>query len=110
MVRIICFNRVIKKKYSVMECLFPDYLPVSSAKMSIIVCAKLSQAKQFVRFRAEGGTNLQCIVVIESIDTVDIEAARSDNVDLVSFQDMLVCWAVGWGDTTGLIIDGHKIR
>lgn len=62
---------------------------VTLSKMSIIVCAKLSQAKQFVRFRAEGGTNLQCIVVIESIDTVDIEAARSDNVDLVSFQDML---------------------
>ena len=67
---------------------------MSSAKMSVVVCAKLSQAKEFVRFRAEGGTQLQCIVVIESIEQADIEAAREENVDLLSFEDMVVCWVV----------------
>ena len=67
-----------------------DFL-LLAAKMPIVVCGMLSLAKQFIRFRAEGATHLQCIVVIESIDAADIEAARGDNVDLVPFRDMLVC-------------------
>ena len=64
---------------------------VPAAKIPIVVCGTLSLAKQFIRFRVDGETHLRCIVVIESIETADIEAARGDNVDLVTFRDMLVC-------------------